>query len=570
MRGTAQQVQGWSKLKGLCDLVLASNRGENNGLHWVGQINYVWMDTCCINKESSAELSEAINSMYRWYHVSRSCVAFLYDVSVAATMWDSEWFKRGWTLQELLAPADVLFYNKDWKHLGSRFDLHSKIASITGISQRALQWGFAPEEFSVAERMSWAAARKTTRPEDRAYSLFGMFGVNMPLLYGEGDRAFHRLQMTIMQSSQDASILAWTPRRHDYHGLLAQSPESFFRSDGSTMIRPYSLQNIFAFGNRAKVQEQCTVESSTASIMTLVLIPYSLNTYLAPVSLLVERHQDIHVFRRYARGESVPLHPEDTWLCVTVQRDARHGTFNKTNHSQEFLLRHDSPGVRQAHLRTISLQHSWNWHLAQDFLDYIDAFTITSCKVPNYTTQMITKHMHWPNTTKMELGDYGIAGILRLHATDLKSTTYLLFSFDLDWNVCLLSLTFSEVHTSEEALLTFPHIRKELFQLFNNDDMLELIHRMQELGLTTGSRYNFSLRQIPWSETRERVVVLSQDLRISVIPNKTEFSIEKFRVRIDPDTDVTAVGPVQPAVPADKWYVKALVTDINTDTSVYE
>ncbi|KAF4915188.1 Vegetative incompatibility protein HET-E-1 [Colletotrichum viniferum] len=221
---------------------------------------FMWIDTCCIDKSSSAELSEAINSMYQWYQNAGICYAFLSDVSVTgnagiseqgALIRKSRWFTRGWTLQELIAPNDVQFYSAEWNLLGSKVGLlepsavsnilgPGMLGEITGIDERVLDGGMDLQEASVATRMSWAARRNTTRVEDRAYCLLGIFSVNMPLLYGEGSRAFIRLQEAIMKETDDQSIFAWakadtdTEKEH-LSGLLADSPASFHESIG---IRP--------------------------------------------------------------------------------------------------------------------------------------------------------------------------------------------------------------------------------------------------------------------------------------------------------------------------------------------
>ena len=177
---------------------------------------YIWIDSCCIDKSSSSELSEAINSMYKWYALADVCYAYLADVPpgddhhvVGSYFRKSRWFTRGWTLQELIAPINVVFLSKDWAPIGSKHALDSLVENITKISCRALLHLDPLDKFSVAQRMSWAAKRRTTRVEDRAYSLLGMFNIHMPTLYGEGDHAFHRLQEQIMQRIPDQSLFAW-------------------------------------------------------------------------------------------------------------------------------------------------------------------------------------------------------------------------------------------------------------------------------------------------------------------------------------------------------------------------
>lgn len=228
---------------------------------------HVWIDTLCIDKSSSAELSEAINSMFGWYQKSGICLVHLEDMfrygyhfdlkteneSACETRLRYEhpeltredlaccrWFTRGWTLQELVAPRRVHFFDYAWSFLGTKRrdwdDTHVMtqwLSHITKIPPDTLahEWGFT--EYSVAQRMSWAANRVTTRIEDRAYCLLGLFGINMPLLYGEGNNAFRRLQEEIIRVSADHSILASRfnlPAARDNppsFGCLAPSPASF-------------------------------------------------------------------------------------------------------------------------------------------------------------------------------------------------------------------------------------------------------------------------------------------------------------------------------------------------------
>ena len=171
------------------------------------EYEWLWVDTCCIDKRSSAELSEAINSMYRWYKNAKVCYVYLHDVSdpwFPAASDDEmypdfsgwpEWFSRGWTLQELIAPSNVQFFNKEWKTIGDKRTLAPTLRNITGVPEHILIHGLHGNRPCVAQIMSWAAERKTTRVEDRAYSLMGLLDVNMPMLYGEGKKAFHRLQL---------------------------------------------------------------------------------------------------------------------------------------------------------------------------------------------------------------------------------------------------------------------------------------------------------------------------------------------------------------------------------------
>ena len=196
-------------------------------------LQYIWMDSCCIDKRSSAELTEAVNSMYRWYRNARACYVYLADVSKSTERQDdnqwisvtsplkrmseenklpdetwklqfqsAKWFKRGWTLQELIAPESVLFFSKEWLFLGDKRSLEDEIQKITGIDGAALR-GRSLTVYTVEERMSWAEKRETTRLEDAAYCLLGIFDVNIPLIYGEGEaKAFRRLAEEIAKTTR--------------------------------------------------------------------------------------------------------------------------------------------------------------------------------------------------------------------------------------------------------------------------------------------------------------------------------------------------------------------------------
>jgi Heterokaryon incompatibility protein (HET) len=177
-------------------------------------LQYFWVDTCCIDKSNSTELAEAINSMFRWYQKAARCYVYLSDVStrkrkVSDTStegtWESafrasQWFTRGWTLQELLAPTSVEFFSREGKRLGDKGTLKRHIQEITGITVSALE-GAPLSQFGVDERLSWAENRQTTRSEDKAYSLLGIFSIHLPLIYGEGrEHAFKRLMKEIHNS----------------------------------------------------------------------------------------------------------------------------------------------------------------------------------------------------------------------------------------------------------------------------------------------------------------------------------------------------------------------------------
>ena len=241
MNGCAREKKACAKVEQAC-LIAQEARYK-----------YIWIDTCCIDKKSSAELSEAINSMYQWYQKADICYAYLSDLNCdySASFFDDlnlwrncRWFNRGWTLQELLAPETVHFYGNTfghdreiyytWKCIGSIFKLTRLLSKVTGIDEDILTGSKPLASASIAKRMYWASSRQTTRPEDRAYSLMGLFSVNMAMLYGEGgEKAFLRLQEEIMKTSDDHSLFAWVDRSYVHHpprGLLATDPSLFSHS----------------------------------------------------------------------------------------------------------------------------------------------------------------------------------------------------------------------------------------------------------------------------------------------------------------------------------------------------
>ncbi|KAH8848054.1 hypothetical protein MCOR27_000307 [Pyricularia oryzae] len=236
---TASVAMAIFEMSGYIKIKAASHYARAHGFR------YLWVDTCCIDKTSSAELSEAINSMFVWYRDAALCFAYLEDVP-NRQLKDSRWFTRGWTLQELIAPRQMIFCSSNWNEVGrkSSSNFCDLLATITGVDRRVLRGNINLDEISVANRMRWAANRKTTRREDMAYCLMGIFSVNMPLLYGEGGiRAFIRLQEEIMKDTDDHSIFAWAAQPlsdNPLHGLLASSPAAF--ADAQTIRRLPPLQ----------------------------------------------------------------------------------------------------------------------------------------------------------------------------------------------------------------------------------------------------------------------------------------------------------------------------------------
>ncbi|KIW28743.1 uncharacterized protein PV07_08381 [Cladophialophora immunda] len=291
----AHSKAGFQKLLGVC------KRAKADGFRWI------WIDTCCIDKSSSAELSEAINSMYKFYNDAQICYVYLADVQdnrildlsqdqIFHLLGGSRWFSRGWTLQELIAPPIVEFYSAGWLEIGTKLSLIKDISLITGIDEGVLRGTKEPTDFNVACRMSWAAGRETTRLEDRAYSLLGIFQVNMPLLYGEGSRAFRRLQEEIMKLTEDYTIFTWTwPSQSDETtraaqycgsslGILASSPDRFDPQMFQSLChQPYSS---FEKSTKSTLFERLVVQSPCPGAS---LVPPTLTSRGLSINVLVIR-----------------------------------------------------------------------------------------------------------------------------------------------------------------------------------------------------------------------------------------------------------------------------------------
>lgn len=212
-----------AKIRGACD------RAREQGIRWM------WIDTCCINKASTVEETESINSMFRWYRDAKVCITYLFDVDARtasrAKPYDqatnskekmkrsvfqsihgdgpSEWFSRGWTLQELLAPHTMQFYDTNWIFIGTKNDLSIELERITGIEAAYLTGEKHFRKACIATKLSWQAGRTTAREEDIAYSMLGIFNIIMTPQYGEGSRAFMRLQHALLTSTTDESLFAW-------------------------------------------------------------------------------------------------------------------------------------------------------------------------------------------------------------------------------------------------------------------------------------------------------------------------------------------------------------------------
>lgn len=202
-------------------------------------LDYIWIDTCCADAESSTAFTEALNSSYTWFQNAQVCYVYLDDVDgsedlekESSTFRRSRWFKRAWTLPELLAPQNSFFLSSNWSMIGTKVGLATVISDITGIHRDAILYPNRVPFFSIAARMSWAKGRKSSKGEDRVYALMGLFGVNLPIVYGEGEKkTFIKLQHSIMRTSDDQSILAWqsvsSPSSPHTSDPFADSPDCY-------------------------------------------------------------------------------------------------------------------------------------------------------------------------------------------------------------------------------------------------------------------------------------------------------------------------------------------------------
>jgi hypothetical protein len=230
-----KQKPGYDKIR------FCAERADEDGLR------YFWIDSCSINKANFTELSEAINSMFKYYRQATRCYVYLSDVpdpkdptsTTESAFPRSRWFKRGWTLQELLAPSSVQFFSRTGELLGSKESRAQQVYQITGIDVKALK-GHPLSQFSVDKRISWTAGRETKIEEDAAYSMLGIFDVHMALIYGEGrQKALNRLQRKVQKSSDPSFFgsghASWVAAPH---------PQSSTHRPGALRLRVKTLQTL--------------------------------------------------------------------------------------------------------------------------------------------------------------------------------------------------------------------------------------------------------------------------------------------------------------------------------------
>ncbi|KAI0128541.1 heterokaryon incompatibility protein-domain-containing protein [Xylariales sp. AK1849] len=417
----ARTKRGFSKIETVCRL--AQER----------RFKYAWVDTCCIDKSSSAELTENINAMFRYYRSSAYCFAHLADLpcltpeqvveeknwwrdhgrydhsstapSTAEHLLHCRWFTRGWTLQELIAPELVEFYDSEWNFRGSRTDWIGNLAQITGINAAAL-YGASLDVFPVATRLSWAAHRETTRHEDAAYCLLGLFGVYMPLIYGEADNAFLRLQEEICKSSNDLSIFAWKAPPGDTRscrGIFAQSVAEFSHCSGLVHVPPaQKTDKEFSITNKGVRFEQSLTPSFVPAFMYEMDLRSSqegsfLGIYLAKIQDTFVRVRPKELAHKPRRSI---LHGNETVFHVSKSMPGALDRRTKRwlKESSELFLLFDADRVD-----IISAEPQTAWHMVpRTFCTFIPPRGTFTC--------------YWHLQVKPEVVEAGIPGTQSRHA----------------------------------------------------------------------------------------------------------------------------------------------------------
>ncbi|KAG1817516.1 uncharacterized protein BJ212DRAFT_1269921 [Suillus subaureus] len=271
-------VDSTTKLQSFCEIT------RDAGFLWA------WMDTCCIDQKNNVELQKSVNSMFVWYHNSALTIVYLSDVlpsSKSCTLARSAWNKRGWTVQEFLAPKVILFYQQDWTlYVDHQSTNHKESTAImqelgdaTGIDLRSLIT-FRPGMRNPREKLQWASTRITTLQEDIAYSLFGIFGVHLPVMYGENKRnALGRLLQEIVAHSGDVSVLDWVGKSSEFNSCLPAEITSYQAPPWSPSLSEDDIQ------------------TSVSSLQDAVVVEMALGLYRELGSLRAARfaHRRLHV-----------------------------------------------------------------------------------------------------------------------------------------------------------------------------------------------------------------------------------------------------------------------------------
>lgn len=325
-----------------------------------------WSDTCCIDKTNNTELDEAIRSMFNWYRNADICIVHLADSSDSQQMKNDVWFMRGWTLQELLAAVSIKFFGKDWEpYTGLPNDKHDlqlmkDISTITSISVEDLQH-FSPGPTQIRKKMKWASKRTTTRVEDAAYSLIGIFDVSMPIAYGEGEWAFHRLMEVIIQKCDEWDMFAWAGPSSSHSAAIPRSPRCYCPFDGSKFPeerkdeqnREVHGDNEFTLTRQGLQIKLAVVKGELKpqhdGTFRFITPPRFTTASFAPVVVQTSRSIDkyrefmlgiVNYERGQHKGKEVGvLYPQKDYLCFLLGRAGEGDKLHKVNTSNVLTVR---------------------------------------------------------------------------------------------------------------------------------------------------------------------------------------------------------------------------------------
>ncbi|KAF7512917.1 hypothetical protein GJ744_012020 [Endocarpon pusillum] len=486
-QGRGQDKRGYQKVDYCCEQALQEKRCLYNSSERTRELglSYVWVDTCCIDKSNSAELSEAINSMYHWYRRSAICYAYLSDVSGESfsELTASVWFTRGWTLQELVAPFNLRFYNCNWDAIGDKDALRRELSDFTGVPTGAMTLD-TPSNYSIAERMSWAARRTTTRVEDAAYCLLGIFEINMPMIYGEGTRAFRRLQEEILRVSQDITVFAYSPKSivGGSDSQLADSPAQFDH-------RNRDIQKLEIDLSEPGYENLHTSSVSPAGIaINLHLIPYFREVYLAPICFMYDENL---LFSR---------------LGMLIERLNFGNTYTRVMSVDQSMFEVSEELWDAREIRTVILRSGLlnRWQL-NDIHDARPdkAYTTYGFEIWRINNETDDKNLPVELFSRSEPGKgykhlllprgaFGIAGIVRFGSSTSKLKLFC-FGFNFDFRpFCLVvqpeKFRIYGLHPSRMTI-SIPRFKMDDLSLASNHDMMKLVNAMWP------SREDWNLKQ---------------------------------------------------------------------------